>query len=227
MVAADVVTWDDVPPSTLILLGWLAAQPGRPVPIDNQYVRVVDALDPPHARGPLHEHKTDRVMVYLTKCDTRLTDASGRVERQHWKPGDVAWSPARGPHTSENPNDAPCRIVEIELKPGSGRKPVPAGPLDPVAVDPGHYKVEFENQQVRVLRARYGPKETGAVHEHTRDRVTVFLTPAELRAASPDGTVEIIRRNASDVGWGTVSRHSEVNLRDAVFEVIAVELKAR
>src|ERR1700735_4725058 len=30
---------------------------------------------------------------------------------------------------------------------------------DPVKVDPKHYKVEFENAQVRILRIHYGPHE--------------------------------------------------------------------
>ena len=29
---------------------------------------------------------------------------------------------------------------------------------DPVIVDSNHYKVEFENDQVRVLRIKYGPE---------------------------------------------------------------------
>ena len=33
--------------------------------------------------------------------------------------------------------------------------------LDPVAVDTKHYKVEFENEHVRVLRVHYGPHEKG------------------------------------------------------------------
>ena len=30
---------------------------------------------------------------------------------------------------------------------------------DPLKVDPQHYKLEFENPQVRVLRIHYGPRE--------------------------------------------------------------------
>ena len=31
---------------------------------------------------------------------------------------------------------------------------------DPIAVDAKHYSVEFENDKVRVLRIKYGPRET-------------------------------------------------------------------
>jgi len=37
-------------------------------------------------------------------------------------------------------------------------RPQPAS-ADPVKVDPKHYKVEMENDRVRVLRITYGPQE--------------------------------------------------------------------
>nr|NIR51506.1 hypothetical protein [candidate division KSB1 bacterium]NIS26908.1 hypothetical protein [candidate division KSB1 bacterium]NIT73741.1 hypothetical protein [candidate division KSB1 bacterium]NIU27639.1 hypothetical protein [candidate division KSB1 bacterium]NIU94275.1 hypothetical protein [candidate division KSB1 bacterium] len=37
---------------------------------------------------------------------------------------------------------------------------------DATKVDPKHYKVEFENDQVRVLRISYGPGEKSVMHEH-------------------------------------------------------------
>ena len=203
------------------------AQTARPVPVDNAYVHVIDALDQPHSKGRMHQHKVNRVMIYLTKCDTRLTYADGKVENQHWKPNDVAWSPAGEPHTSENPNDAACHIIEIELKPGEGRKPVPAGPLDPVKVDPKRYQVLLDNAQVRVLRATYAPHDTGVLHQHDRDRVTVYLTDSELRITGADGKVETRRTQRGQAGWGGVAKHQEQNVSATPFEVIAVELKDR
>ena len=37
---------------------------------------------------------------------------------------------------------------------------------DSVKVDPKHYKVEFQNDRVRVLRIKYGPKEKSVMHSH-------------------------------------------------------------
>jgi hypothetical protein len=165
-------------------------------------------------------------MVYLTKCDTRITWADGKVDNQHWKPGDVAWSPAGGMHTSENPNDTACHIIEVELKDGGGQ-PVEAGPLDPVKVAPRHYEVLFDNPQVRVLRATYGAHEKGALHQHDRDRVTVYLTASEMHVTSADGKAQTLTTKPGQVGWGTVAKHREENVSDHPFEVIAVELKRR
>ena len=43
---------------------------------------------------------------------------------------------------------------------------VPALAQDPVKVDPKHYKVEFENANVRVLRVTVGPGEKSVMHWH-------------------------------------------------------------
>jgi quercetin dioxygenase-like cupin family protein len=37
---------------------------------------------------------------------------------------------------------------------------------DAVKADPKHYKVEFENEKVRVLRITYGPNERSEMHTH-------------------------------------------------------------
>lgn len=100
------------------LVGLLAQTPGPP--IENEYVRVVMATDKPEAQpSALHEHKQNRVMIYLDPGDIQIKYADGRVDNQHWKAGDIAWSPAGGMHTSRNvgPADSkPIRIVEIEVR---------------------------------------------------------------------------------------------------------------
>jgi len=42
-------------------------------------------------------------------------------------------------------------------------------------VDAKHYRVEFENDQVRVLRVHYDAHDTGAEHEHLLNRVVLYL----------------------------------------------------
>ena len=60
---------------------------------------------------------------------------------------------------------------------------------DPVKVDPTHYKVEFENKQVRVLRINYGPHEKSVMHGHAAT-VAVFLSEGRSRFTFPDGKTE-------------------------------------
>jgi quercetin dioxygenase-like cupin family protein len=57
---------------------------------------------------------------------------------------------------------------------------------DPTVVDANHYKVMFENDQVRVLKITYGPKEKSVMHEHP-NAVAVFLTDGQMKFQLADG----------------------------------------
>ncbi|MDA2936887.1 cytoplasmic protein [Acidobacteria bacterium AH-259-A15] len=95
---------------------------------------------------------------------------------------------------------------------------------DPVSVDPNHYKVEFENDRVRVLRISYGPREISVMHGHPAS-VGVFLPDCQGRFTFPDGTTEDIQGKAGEAGWFEATEHLPENLSDQPLEVIAVELK--
>lgn len=101
--------------------------------------------------------------------------------------------------------------------------PQPVGP-DPVEVDPKHYKVELENDRVRVLRIKYGPGEKSVMHGHPA-LVGVFLTNGHSRFTYPDGRVEDIQMKAGDVMAFEAFTHLPENLSDQPLEVIAIELK--
>jgi oxalate decarboxylase/phosphoglucose isomerase-like protein (cupin superfamily) len=203
----------------------LLSQAPSPVVINNDQVRVVKAADEPHHRSAPHEHTMNRVMVYLDAGRMKITGASGKAEVSRWKAGEVRWSPARGTHTSENVGDKPFRIVEVELKGTPQPAEYPA--LDPVKVDPQHYKVEFENDQVRVTRARYGSHEKGVMHEHKLNRVVVYLTDADTTVMEPGGKPSEARHQAGEVVFGGPAKHLEKNLSSRAFEVMVVELKTR
>src|SRR5437764_15186935 len=77
------------------------------VKVDNHAVRILKVVDTPHNRSAQHRHAVNRVMVYLDSGDIELTYEDGHKDDQHWKAGQVAWSPAGGRHTSENVGSAP------------------------------------------------------------------------------------------------------------------------
>lgn len=95
---------------------------------------------------------------------------------------------------------------------------------DPVKVDPGHYKVEFESSRVRVLRIRYGPREKSPMHWHP-DTVAVLLTGASVRFHLPDGSSQDISGKAGEILTPPAGDHAPENLGDRSFEVVLVELK--
>ncbi len=63
------------------------------------------------------------------------------------------------------------------------------GAQDPVKVDPKHYSVVFENDQVRVLHIHYGVGEKSVMHSHP-DSVAVFLEDQKAKMTHPDGKSE-------------------------------------
>ncbi len=95
---------------------------------------------------------------------------------------------------------------------------------DAVKVDPKHYKVEFENSQVRVLRIHYGAHEKSVMHHHP-DSVVTFLSDAHVKFTLPDGTSTEHTVKAGEVQWTPAGTHLPENLGDAAMDGILVELK--
>jgi quercetin dioxygenase-like cupin family protein len=95
---------------------------------------------------------------------------------------------------------------------------------DPVAVDPKHYKVELENDQVRVLRIKYGAHEKSAMHAHPA-AVLVCLTDFRGKFTLPNGKTEERRGKAGETIWTPAEEHLPENLGDEPLEIVLVELK--
>jgi quercetin dioxygenase-like cupin family protein len=181
------------------------------VKIDSPQARVLVVTEQPHQLSALHEHSMNRVMIYLGGGQMMRTTPDGKVQKLEFRAGEVRWSPAEGPHQTEYIADHPFQIVEIELK----NKPqasltMPA--IDPLKADPKHYSLEFENDQVRVLRVRFGPHEKGVLHEHKLNHIVVYLT-------------DQARGKAGEVRLDEPMTHTEENPLDHAVERIAVDLK--
>jgi hypothetical protein len=204
-----------IAPFVLLLMAALEAQ-NPPVPsisprLDTPQVRVVVAtLQPRTPADAKNGHATDRVLIYLD--DGVMTRTEGaQTTKIEFHRGDVRWRPASGAYIAENVGDHPIRILEIDLK-GPPAGPAPVSKLDPVKTDPKHYKVEFENEHVRVLRIHFGPHEKGETHEHILNRVVLNLN---------DQT----SGKADDVRVAGAATHAEENSSDQPADRIAVELK--
>lgn len=97
---------------------------------------------------------------------------------------------------------------------------------DPVEVDSAHYKVEFENDQVRVLRITYGPNEKSVMHDHP-EGVAVYLSDLKGQFTLPDGQTIEEEGKAGEAVWTDAGPHLPQNITDQPFELILVELKGQ
>jgi hypothetical protein len=95
---------------------------------------------------------------------------------------------------------------------------------DAAKADPDHYKAEFENDRVRVLRIGIGPRYKGVMHEHPAS-VVVWLTDVQATITSADGSVEEVEAKAGEVTWMEPAKHRGENKSEQPFEVIQIELK--
>jgi quercetin dioxygenase-like cupin family protein len=97
---------------------------------------------------------------------------------------------------------------------------------DAVKVDPKHYKVEFENDKVRVLRITMDAGEKGFMHSHP-EGVVIFLNDGEGKFTFPDGKTQDTKFKAGQVIWSPEITHQSENTGKKSFQVIQIEMKKK
>ena len=95
--------------------------------------------------------------------------------------------------------------------------------LDPVASNPEHYKVVFENDRVRVLEYTDRPGDRTTPHQHP-DSVMYTLSSFRRRLVSGD-TEREVALDAGMAGWLPAQEHHGENIGETPTHVIFVELK--
>src|SRR3954453_5705017 len=101
----------------------------------------------------------------------------------------------------------------------------------PLAV-PEMYRVDLENEFVRVVRVRYPAHSSGAMHSHPAPGALIVpLTDQDARVQGQDGSTREIHVKAGQVRWAvatpgkdlsTFSAHAEDNLADRPFEILRI-----
>jgi quercetin dioxygenase-like cupin family protein len=95
---------------------------------------------------------------------------------------------------------------------------------DATKVDSKHYKVEFENAKVRIVRVHYGPHEKSVMHRHP-DAVAIFQNDGKVKFTYPGGKTEEREMKAGQTLFTPAVTHLPENLSDSDMDVILIELK--
>ncbi len=190
------------------------------VVFENDRVRVLQFNEPGHSKLPMHSHPA-YVSVGFTTDDSKYTFPDGKTSNERTKADGVTYTKVMT-HAYENLSDAAAESVMVELKPGTGAAAKTT--LDPLKLDPKHYKVVINNDEVRVLRAKYGPHEKSVMHEHPAS-VAVYMTDGHVKFTLPDGTSRDSDTKAHDATWADAGKHLPENTGDKPMEVIVIELK--
>ena len=93
-------------------------------------------------------------------------------------------------------------------------------------VDPRHYSVEFENEEVRVLRGRLESEAAVPLHDH-RSGVFVAITEVHIRLAWPAGHIRDIHLGPGEARWIYNDSHTEKNLVNKAAEFLFIETKTK
>jgi hypothetical protein len=111
----------------------------------------------------------------------------------------------------------------------------PPAIADAPIASPEHYRVELENEFVRVVRVQYPAHASGRMHAHRAPgAIIVPMTDEDARVAGQDGSTREIHVKAGEVRWApatpgkdlsTFSAHQETNLADRPFELLRIEPK--
>jgi quercetin dioxygenase-like cupin family protein len=95
---------------------------------------------------------------------------------------------------------------------------------DPATVDPQHYKVIFDNPQVRVLDVRLKPGEKTPTHSHP-NLVVYSLTGGTIESTTADGKTTTVTTKAGQVGWRDAQTHISENVGKTEIHALGIELK--
>ncbi len=189
------------------------------VVFENDQVRVVRWIIPVGDKTLKHTHP-DSVNINLTDYNGRVTVPGRKPYEFRDKAGSVSWRPFLT-HVVENIGSQPMEGFIVEpKKPASAR---PADSPDPVAVDPKHHKVVFENEQIRVIREQREPGEF-ALHGHP-DSLQVLLTDGNATLITPNGESQALIGKAGEVRWRAATQHRGTVLGQKPVEAILIEMK--
>ena len=230
LVISAVCGWPQKPPAAMKLQDPLIVDPQHyHLEIENEWTRTFREHMEPHGKLVWHKHPDPgAVVVYMTDQNVRQVLQDGTVRNVQHKRGDVAWWNASA-HESENLADTPFECIQIEPRTPAGvaLKPFPKEKNDAVIVDAERYHVEFENDLVRVIRVKTGPREKLGMHKHPETfAVIVYLTDQNMRQTLADGGHRENHYKSGFVRFGPKDQaHADENETDQPFELIRVELK--
>ena len=97
---------------------------------------------------------------------------------------------------------------------------------DATKVDPKHYTVVSENDQVRIVRVHYGPHEKSVMHSHP-NCVAVFLTDSTTHFTFPGGKTADMTSKAGEAMYTPAITHLPEDPGDKPVDLILVELKGK
>src|SRR5258707_11177545 len=90
---------------------------------------------------------------------------------------------------------------------------------DPTVVEPKHYKLAFENDEVQVVDIHYGPHEKSKMHSHPGG-VVVYVSAGHLKLTDENGKVTDVNATPGASRYFPPFHHKVENLSDKPFDAV-------
>ena len=132
----------------------------------NDFVRIIDAVLPPLYVSQNHTHTFDNVAV------TILSGLEG--PREQARVGFAGFSRGGYSHVITNPNTAPMRFIDVELRAGDRPLP-PAGDFN----DQPNHVIVLNNTRVKITRVKLEAGRSVPDHQHAAGYVSVVVRGGE------------------------------------------------
>jgi hypothetical protein len=117
--------------------------------------------------------------------------------------------------------DKPIRELRVETKSSTRTE---STPLDAIRLQPWRFKVEFENDHVRIVRLRFEAREKGIMVHHP-PRVLATITDVAVKLKFADGHTDERGAPAGVAAWLDAETLQTENARDEPLEVVLIEPK--
>ena len=197
------------------------------VEFENEQIRVVRMVYPPGYKTPMHGHLPG-VTVMLSSTKIHSWDKSGDETDTESESGAVSWSDGTAVHTNEVRGERALELVRVEIK-NKGKQALSPPEDDAVKVDPEHNKVEFENDQVRVVRMALPVGYETPLHEHlpginvtTKDQMWEAVYQGQ-----PKTEAQLVKAGSVNGRREGGPPHRTKNVGKSVGEAVRVELKTK
>jgi hypothetical protein len=171
---------------------------------ENDYVRLVNVTIARGERVPPFEQYAPRMVAIDYNDRGRATYVEGAP-----------------PEKAGLPSERAIREIRVELK--SAPPSEPHG-LDAIRLEPHRFRVEFENDHVRIVRLRFAAREKGIMVHHP-PRVLATITDVAVKLRFHDGRTDERGAPAGVAAWLDAETLQTENANDAPLEVVLIEPK--
>ncbi len=193
---------------------------------DNRHVRVLRFKIPVDGSLDLPKLANEGLLLCL-KCDLlRRIPEGGDGEPWEGGPGSALWNRGGVGYNMENRGPAPAELLLIELKDSYAitQVRVPYSERDPMLVDPSHFRVRLENDQVRVLQLSLKPRD-GTDESQFAARLEIALDDLRANELFPGGKLVESSQSSGGAKWNEAQLKSIINAGEKPLDELIVEFK--